>query len=69
MSKQYYVDTSSLVCLARYYAPFDTERVIYNFLKAAFIDGAIGGAFPLLKRVFKECERVAQALPCPNTTS
>lgn len=55
MSRQYYIDTSSLLALARYLAPFDEQRDIYQFLKQQFANSS----FRLIKSVFAECGRMS----------
>lgn len=58
MGKRYCIDTSSLICLARYFNPFDDNGALGGFLKDRFE----GGDFILLDEVYKESARVSGGL-------
>ena len=58
MGKKYCIDTSSLISMARYFTPFDDEKIIYNFLKTNFEKEE----FILLESVLSESKDAADGL-------
>ncbi len=55
---KYLIDTSSLISLARYYAPFDEEKILYTAIHKMFIDHKC----VLLESVFNEAKNVAKGI-------
>ena len=55
---KYIIDASSLLYLARYYIPFDENKILYDF----FEQKLKSTNFVLLKRVFEECEKISGGL-------
>ena len=53
---KYLIDTSSLLILARYYHPFDKEKILYKLLRDKVREGVI----VFLDSVEDECRRVAK---------
>lgn len=54
----YYIDTSSWITVARYYAPFDKDAVLKSFLEEKLSTGQI----ILIDSVYQECLNTTQGL-------
>jgi hypothetical protein len=52
------IDTSSLLSLVRYYLPFDSESILFNFVKNKIESGEI----IIIDEVYRECEYVAKKI-------
>ena len=52
------IDTSSLVTLVRYYLPFDTNGILYEFVKRKVESGYIR----IIDKVFEECQYTSKGI-------
>ena len=52
------IDTNSLISLARYYMPFDSQETLFKYIKTKFENQSL----IIIDAVYKECEYISQRL-------
>ena len=56
------IDTSSLLALARYYLPFDTKSLLFDYIKSKFENGDL----IIIDAVYRECQFNSKGLVLKN---
>ncbi len=58
------IDTNSLLSLVRYYLPFDTKSILFNFFKAKIEEGE----FIIIDKVFEQCSYSSKGIVIEKLT-